>query len=100
MLWRIEAERRQLLNERVLILGLCSWIVKRLSAMGITQCRLRTDPEETIVAVAKQVQQNLRAKVILEKTPVASHESIGGVERFHRMSQDQVRTLKIETELA
>ena len=68
--------------------------------MGVTTCRIRTDPEETIVAVAKQVQQRWPSKMILEKTPIASHQSIGGVERFHRMIQDQVRTIKIEVEQA
>ncbi len=74
------------------------WITKRLSAMVIETCRLRTDPEESTVAVAKQVQHKWMSKMILEKTPVASHQSIGGVERYRRMLQDEVRTIKLECE--
>ena len=76
------------------------WITKRLSAIKIESCRLRTDPEESMVALAKQVHNKWMSKMILEKTLVASHQSIGGVERFHRMIQDQVRTIKIEIEQA
>ena len=77
-----------------------AWICRRLSAMGVEACRLRTDPEEAIVAVAKHVQKQWKTRMILEKTPVASHQSIGGVERFHRMIQDQTRTIKLECEEA
>ena len=52
------------------------WITMRLSAKGIEACRLRTDPEESVVAVAKQAQSKWMSKMILEKTPVASHQSI------------------------
>ena len=76
------------------------WIVKKLSAMGVMSCRLRTDPEEAMVALAKQVKNPWAGKMILEKTPVASHQSTSGVERFHRMIQDHVRTIKIESEQA
>ncbi len=66
--------------------------------MGIENWRLRTDPEESMVAVAKQMQHKWMSKMILEKAPVASHQSIGGVERYHRMLQDEVRTIKLECE--
>ena len=66
--------------------------------MGIESCRLRTDPEESMVALAKQVHNKWMSKMILEKTPVASHQSAGGVEHYHRMLQDEVRTIKLECE--
>ena len=43
-----------------------AWICRRLSAMGVEACRLRTDPEEAIVAVAKHVQKQWKTRMILE----------------------------------
>ena len=37
---------------------------------------------------------------MLEEAPIASHQSLGGVERFHRWVQEMLRTHKHQLEMA
>ncbi len=45
-----------------------AWIVKRLNSMGILDLRLRTDPEESITALARHVKAAWKHRMFLEKT--------------------------------
>ncbi len=75
-----------------------AWVLKRLQKLGLREIRLRTDPEASIVALAKAVVSTSPFAVKLETTPVQSHQSIGHVQRAHRILQEQIRASKLEIE--
>ena len=74
------------------------WITLKLAEFGLRDVRLRSDLEPSARALAEAVRRRRSEKTILEAAPEASHQAIGGVERFHRTVQDQVRALKLEAE--
>ena len=49
-------------------------------------------------AIARRVKEGRREATVLEEAPVASPQSIGAVERYHRALQEQCRTLRLELE--
>ena len=69
-----------------------------MEQFALTNVKLRTDPEHSIMALAQQVRKLREHKTLGETTPEADHEAIGGVERFHRTMQDQLRALKMQAE--
>ena len=73
-----------------------AWVVKRLQKWGLKNVRLRTDPESSIMALAKAVSATGPDVVLLEAAPVQSHHSIGPVERAHRLLQEQLRANRFE----
>ena len=75
------------------------WTLKKLEQFGLVDVKIRTDPEHSIVAVAQEIRKLRTQKTLVEATPEADHQAIGGVERFHRTMQDQLRALKLQVEL-
>ena len=67
------------------------WAVQRLQRSRITEFRLRTDQEVSIEAVAKAIQSRWSHAITLESSPRYSHQSMGSVERFHRLLQEECR---------
>ncbi len=59
---------------------------------------MRTDSEASIAALSKAVVTASPFAVKLETTPVQSHQSIGHVERAHRILQEQIRANKLQVE--
>ena len=49
-------------------------------------------------AIAKRVKEGRSEMTILDEAPVASPQSIGACERYHRALQEQCRTLRLELE--
>ena len=74
------------------------WILKKLEQFGVKGMKIRTDSEHAIVALAREVKRLHPRDVVLEVAPEADHQAVGGVERFHRILQDQVRALKFQAE--
>ncbi len=75
-----------------------AWVLKRLQKWGLREIRVRTDPETSIAALAKAVVTASPFDVKLDTTPVQSHQSIGHVERAHRIVQEQIRAKNLEIE--
>ena len=74
------------------------WVMRRLQQWGLHEVRLRTDAENSIIALAKSVQQEHKHTILLEQAAVQSHQSMGHVERAHRIIQEQVRVNRLEME--
>jgi hypothetical protein len=72
------------------------WLLKRLTSAGLQELRVRTDNEGSILAVAKTLQSRWKHEFSTEVTPLHSHQSLGGGERYHRLLQEQVRCLKTD----
>ena len=75
------------------------WTLKKFEQFGLVDVRIRTDPEHSIVAFAQEIRQLCAQRTLVEATPEADHQAIGGVERFHRTMQDHLRDLKLQVEL-
>lgn len=60
--------------------------------------KLHNDSEHAIVAMAHEVKRLREPSTVLEVTPEAGRQAIGGVERFHRILQNQTRALKLQTD--
>ena len=75
-----------------------AWVLKRLQKWVLRETRVRTDPEASIAALAKAVVTASPFAMRLETTPVQSHQSIGHVERAHRILQEQPRANRLEIE--
>jgi hypothetical protein len=75
-----------------------AWILKRMQKWGLQAVRLRTDAEASIMALAKAVATSNEQKVLIEVAPVQSHQSMGHVERAHRLLQEQLRVNRFELE--
>ena len=75
------------------------WTLKKFEQFGLVDVKIRTDPEHSIVAVVQEIRKLRTQKTLVEATPEADHQAIGGVERFHRTMQDQLRALKLQVEL-
>ena len=69
-----------------------------MEQFALTDVKLRTDPEHSIVALAQQARKLREYKTLIETTPEADHQAIGGFERFHRTMQDQTRALRRQAE--
>ena len=75
-----------------------AWVMKRVQKWGLKSIRIRTDAENSIMALAKAVAASYPEKVLLEVAPVQSHQSMGQVERAHRLLQEQLRVNRFELE--
>ena len=60
-------------------------------------CLLKHDPESAVRVVCEAVAKKMTG-VRVEQTPVDSHQSLGGAERFHQSVQGTTRTLKLAAE--
>jgi hypothetical protein len=76
-----------------------AWVVRRLEEMEACDIRLRTDPDPSVHAIAEKVKDARKQRTVVETTAIASHQALGGAERFHRTIQEQTRVLKSELEL-
>ena len=75
------------------------WILKKLEQLALTELKIRTDSEHSITALAQQVRRQREQKTLVEQAPEADHQAIGGVERFHRVMQDQLRALRMQADI-
>ncbi len=60
------------------------WFLARLTEWGCTTIRLRVQKDNPMKAIAKRVKEGRSEATILEEAPVASPQSIGACERYHR----------------
>jgi len=77
-----------------------AWVRRCLDVFGLSAICLRTDREDAMLALAAAVKQARSKETQLESVPIASHQGIGGVERYHCMLQDEVRALRLDAEAA
>ena len=75
-----------------------AWFLARLSEWGCAGIRLRVQKDNPINAIAKRLKEGRKEVTILEEAPVASPQSIGAAERYHRALQEQCRALRLELE--
>ena len=68
--------------------------VEFLDRMAHPRIVLQTDPEPSIIAVARQVVAKRASPTVHRETPRKSHQSNGAIERYHQSMQGEVRTLK------
>ena len=47
-----------------------------------------------LVALARRIAGGRVSNTLLEESPVKSHQSLGGVERYHRLAHEQTRVLR------
>ena len=59
---------------------------------------LQVDLESSLRAVVEKVEEVSPHEVHLQQGPLASHSSLGGVERWHAVVQGQFRVLKSQLE--
>ena len=69
-----------------------------LRSAGSQPFKLVCDAEQSIMAVAQAVVDDLSNGSVLRRAPVGSHQSIGGVERYHQDLHGQCRALRAELE--
>ena len=74
------------------------WTIKKMEQFGLKDVKMRTDAEHAITALAKEIKRQRQGVTNLQVAPEADHQAIGGVERFHRIMQDQMRALKMQVE--
>ena len=76
------------------------WVLRHLRELGEggAELRLRGDQEPALQAVLHEVQKKRGVATFVEEAPIASHASVGGVERYHRLLQEEVRALKLGLE--
>jgi hypothetical protein len=71
------------------------WALVHLSRRGFGDIRLRTDPDVSMKSLASKIKEGMKgSRVMLEETAVQSHASLGGVERYRREVQEEMRALK------
>jgi hypothetical protein len=75
-----------------------AWLVRRIAALGFVDVRLRSDPDVSVKALVAAVQKSRHAVTLVEEGPVKSSQSIGGVERFHRLLQEECRVVRTQLE--
>ena len=59
---------------------------------------VQTDPEASMLAVVDKVKQARPIPTRSRQAPRRSHQSMGGVSRYHRLLQEQVRVMRAELE--
>jgi hypothetical protein len=75
------------------------WCVKRLDDMQMGDIRLRTDQDSSVRALAQKIKEGRRYnQTLCEESALASHQSLGGAERFHRLIQEQCRVMRTTLE--
>jgi hypothetical protein len=75
-----------------------SWFLKQVDLMGVVEVALVADQEESIQAVLRQVKERRGQPTQIRSSPRRSPQSIGGVGRYHRFIQDQIRKTRFEVE--
>ncbi|CAE8619652.1 unnamed protein product [Polarella glacialis] len=75
-----------------------SWLVNWLDQLGLEDVTLHIDPEAALRAVAERVRALRQKRTLIQETPVRSPQSIGGVSRYQRSLQEQIRALRLQLE--
>ena len=79
--------------------NLCGGLMlARLQCFGLTKLKLRSGQDNVSLALVARVAAKRPQPTISEQAPVRSHQSLGGVERWHRLLQEQVRTIRLQLE--
>ena len=75
-----------------------NWATHIFSFLGLSRIILQTDAEASVRALAEKIAQKRSETTQLRVAPVRSHESQGGVERWHRQVEEQFRVVKSQLE--
>ncbi|CAE8585279.1 unnamed protein product, partial [Polarella glacialis] len=73
-----------------------SWLLKLLDQLGLEDVMLHIDPEAALRAVAEKIRAMRQKKTLIQEAPVRSPQSIGGVSRYQRSLQEQIRALRLQ----
>ena len=74
------------------------WLMKQLDIIGVTDVILQADPEKALHALLARVRDRRTHSTMIQEAPRRSKQSMGGVSRYHRRLQEQIRAQKLELE--
>eukprot|EP00971_Amphidinium_carterae_P183211 3635804-Amphidinium_carterae.1 len=74
------------------------WAIAVLRSVGSQPCRILTDAEDSIKALANAVVDKMANGSIVRQAPRSSHQSVGAVERYHAELHGHIRAMKTELE--
>ena len=72
------------------------WTMKALDVMGLERAVVIVDPDPVMLGVRDRMHQLAPLKALTRETFRRSKEALGGVSRFHRQLQEQMRALRLE----
>jgi len=72
------------------------WLMKQLDIIGVTDVILQADPEKALHALLARVRDRRTHSTMIQEAPRRSKQSMGGVSRYHRRLQEQIRAQKLE----
>ena len=73
-------------------------MVKKLASWGLREVCLRSGQDNSSLALVAKVQERRQWPTTSQESPLRSHQSLGGVERWHRLLQEEVRALRLQLE--
>ena len=74
------------------------WMLARLQSFGLTMVKLRSGPDGGTIVLVNRVVAKREQPTMLEQAQVRVHRSLGGLERWFKLLQEQVKTIKYQLE--
>ena len=78
--------------------NVCRGSDARLQSFGLIKVKLRSCPDGGTIVLVNRVVAKREQPTMLEQAQVRVHRSLGGLERWFKLLQEQVKTIKYQLE--